>query len=100
MPNELMTKSAKVAAKPCVGFVVPAAGAASSALRFCAAASSDDFSVFGGLAAADDVGQRRGEGWHRLVGSDLHAWHQDPGTAKDDDQCEVDDRVVDGDSDD
>ena len=54
LPSELMTKSANVAARPCVGFVV-ALGAASSAFLFCAAASSDDFSVrsAGGRAAAD-----------------------------------------------
>ena len=50
LPSELMTKSAKVAARPLVGFVA-AVGAASS-LRFCAAARSDDFSVFGGRGAA------------------------------------------------
>ena len=59
LPKELMTKSAKVAAKPCVGFVV-AVGAASSAFRFCAAASRDDFSVFGRAAAGASVAPERG----------------------------------------
>ena len=39
-----MTKSAKVAARPCVGFAV-AVGASSSPLRPWAAARSEDFSV-------------------------------------------------------
>ena len=51
LPKLEMTKSAKVAARPCVGFAA-AVGAASSAFRFCAAARSDDFSVFGGRGAA------------------------------------------------
>ena len=53
LPKLLITKSAKVAARPCVGFAA-ALGAAgvSSAFRFCAAARSDDFSVFGGRGAA------------------------------------------------
>ena len=52
LPREEMTKSAKVAARPCVGFVATAVGAASSAFLFCAAARREDFSVFGGRAAA------------------------------------------------
>ena len=51
LPKLLITKSAKVAARPCVGFAA-AVGAASSAFRFCAAARSDDFSVFGGRGGA------------------------------------------------
>ena len=51
LPSELMTKSAKVAARPCVGFAA-AVGAASSPLRPWAAARSDDFSVFAGRGGA------------------------------------------------
>ena len=61
LPSEEMTKSAKVAAKPCVGFVV-ALGASSSPLRPWAAARSEDFSVCGALAAVRAVGGRAAAG--------------------------------------
>ena len=61
LPKELITKRAKVAARPCVGFVAAlGAAGASSAFRFCAAASRDDFSVFGRAAAGASVAPERG----------------------------------------
>ena len=61
LPKELMTNNAKVAARPCVGFAAAlGAAGASSAFRFCAAASRDDFSVFGGRGAGASLAPGRG----------------------------------------